>query len=1349
MKKKKKSNNGRNVLSISVLSVILIICWTSISAETIDCYPVPEEYNTGTVNNSGTITQTSEIWEVGADGYRGWSKFDISAIPDCAVINSMVLHLYFNSINWPYFYWYRLDNDPLTLIGNPGAIYSDCGDGALYLHYTGASLPTGWYSHSLGGTACADLQASLVDDWFGVGHKTGDGSSTYYYHADGWEESNPPYLTINYEVTEDYMVGITPETQTGSGISDSEVWYDLTVINQGILDDDYDLSLSGNAWNTTIWDETGTTQISTLPLESANSEDIKVCVEIPVGATGDDNVTVTVTSQGDPSVTDSAEITTIADEEEPTVTVISPNGGESWGTFNWHTITWTSDDNVEVIGDTVYYSINDGIDWIFIASHTGNPQSYPWQIPDTPSEQCLVKVKVFDASGNYNEDISDANFTIFYQELPLINGDFETGDFSGWTVTGPHSANVIQHQGSWSAHIQIHSGNASGSTSAGPPNDLWQMVAQTVFIPGVADSLNFHMEVTGSSWHDGGFVWIMDADSVGTYTRLFYTGGGGGSSQSYPWEFHQVNIAPWAGHEATIFFAGHNRNGFGDHQCHIYFDNISMTPTIPDTIPPTVTVDVPNGGEVWTVGEIQQIRWTAEDDMGIRSDSVFYSTDNGTSWIFIESHTGNPQGFEWTIPNTPSAQCLVRVVIYDGGNNSDVDESDAVFTIEADTSPPTVEVVEPNGGEDWGTFEWHTITWTAEDNVGVVGDSIYYSTNNGDDWTFIAGHTGNLQSYSWQVPNTPSEECLIKVIVYDASDNLTEDISDDNFIITYIEPPPLTYAVVIKQSTYNNPDWQAVADALLARYAGQLFIWNSSLNEVQEDVALYYPSHIGFICDVTTANPSFIQNSVWPFTRALDDDVYCDVVWGIITGYEANDALNLVSGPTGFEVKTCLGGTTSCNVNYFTQGISTSEATYGQYYVKYPDALETVTFTDGPTDRTEWLVTMINEGIDIFDYDPVDIFYTSGHGSQNSWQLHYPTSGQEGFFRSSNGQVYGDPYSGPDIDINSVNPKIYFGLGNCNIGQINNSSCMAPAWIHTGGAYQYTGYLIGEGGSSHQHGGTKAYFYKVARNYTWAESFFLGNIALKFDMINNTPGANPPDLNGSALYGDPGMEIIMGNEGVFMAPLFTSELFIYEGTERDTITFRITMNREGNPGFTSKWGERHPAIILPFKAEDIEIDFTDAMAAVVEDNFALMYIWYQGQTSLPEGETREVTFTCNHIVTDVDEPLIPANEITKINLYQNYPNPFNPETTISFNLTAESIGLRSTSPGQAKGVEIIIYNIKGQKIKTLINDKMDAGFHKVIWDGKDNNGKRVGSGIYFYKLKTASKELTRKMLLLK
>jgi hypothetical protein len=67
---------------------------------------------------------------------------------------------------------------------------------------------------------------------------------------------------------------------------------------------------------------------------------------------------------------------------------------------------------------------------------------------------------------------------------------------------------------------------------------------------------------------------------------------------------------------------------------------------------------------------------------------------------------------------------------------------------------------------------------------------------------------------------------------------------------------------------------------------------------------------------------------------------------------------------------------------------------------------------------------------------------------------------------------------------------------------------------------------------------------------------------------------------------------------------------------------------------------------------------------------------------------------------DVDDYEIPKSEFLISNL-TNFPNPFNPETTISFNFTAEDVGLRSTSPGQAENAEIIIYNIKGQKVKTF------------------------------------------------
>ncbi|MCK4652817.1 MAG: T9SS type A sorting domain-containing protein, partial [Candidatus Cloacimonetes bacterium] len=92
---------------------------------------------------------------------------------------------------------------------------------------------------------------------------------------------------------------------------------------------------------------------------------------------------------------------------------------------------------------------------------------------------------------------------------------------------------------------------------------------------------------------------------------------------------------------------------------------------------------------------------------------------------------------------------------------------------------------------------------------------------------------------------------------------------------------------------------------------------------------------------------------------------------------------------------------------------------------------------------------------------------------------------------------------------------------------------------------------------------------------------------------------------------------------------------------------------------------------------------------------------------------------------------------TKNYLLQNYPNPFNPETTIEYSIPQES------------KVDLKIYNIKGQKVKTLVSEQLPVGEHSVIWNGRDSNGNRVGSGIYFYKLKTDNFEKTKKMIFMK
>ena len=88
-------------------------------------------------------------------------------------------------------------------------------------------------------------------------------------------------------------------------------------------------------------------------------------------------------------------------------------------------------------------------------------------------------------------------------------------------------------------------------------------------------------------------------------------------------------------------------------------------------------------------------------------------------------------------------------------------------------------------------------------------------------------------------------------------------------------------------------------------------------------------------------------------------------------------------------------------------------------------------------------------------------------------------------------------------------------------------------------------------------------------------------------------------------------------------------------------------------------------------------------------------------------------------------------------LHQNYPNPFNPSTTIEFYLPEQQY------------VTLDIYNILGQRVVSLVDRDMDAGFQSVNWSGRDNSGSEIASGIYFYLLKTDDRKISKRMMMLK
>ena len=110
---------------------------------------------------------------------------------------------------------------------------------------------------------------------------------------------------------------------------------------------------------------------------------------------------------------------------------------------------------------------------------------------------------------------------------------------------------------------------------------------------------------------------------------------------------------------------------------------------------------------------------------------------------------------------------------------------------------------------------------------------------------------------------------------------------------------------------------------------------------------------------------------------------------------------------------------------------------------------------------------------------------------------------------------------------------------------------------------------------------------------------------------------------------------------------------------------------------------------------------------------------------------------------DISQNLLVKTEISAVeipdhfSLSQNYPNPFNPETNIEYALSRDT------------DVKLTIYNILGEKVKVLMDEHQTAGYKRAHWDGRDQKGEEVASGVYFYRLETKEFSKVKKMMLVK
>ena len=306
------------------------------------------------------------------------------------------------------------------------------------------------------------------------------------------------------------------------------------------------------------------------------------------------------------------------------------------------------------------------------------------------------------------------------------------------------------------------------------------------------------------------------------------------------------------------------------------------------------------------------------------------------------------------------------------------------------------------------------------------------------------------------------------------------------------------YAVVVSRRTHIDVGWRKVVNALVSKHNAEVIVHEGPVTDCLADLKKSFPRHACFVARPEEAGRNYVV-AIHRLTRKLDGDPYTDVIWGILTGYRAADALRIATTAEPLIIRKAGAGI-GLDLSLFGEGKWFSEGKAGLYCEKLPGG-EPEKKT-GPADSTKAIVDFLNEG-------RPDLFVTSGHATERDWQIGY--SYKNGQFRCRDGELYGLDLKRKTHPIDSPNPKVYIGAGNCLIGHIRDRQSMALGWLGSGGARQMIGYTVTTWFGA-MGWGAKKRLLDLPGRYSVSDSFFFSNQEIVYRLHSEFPKAADVEL---------------------------------------------------------------------------------------------------------------------------------------------------------------------------------------------------------------------------------------------
>ena len=402
------------------------------------------------------------------------------------------------------------------------------------------------------------------------------------------------------------------------------------------------------------------------------------------------------------------------------------------------------------------------------------------------------------------------------------------------------------------------------------------------------------------------------------------------------------------------------------------------------------------------------------------------------------------------------------------------------------------------------------------------------------------------------------------------------------------------YAVVASRETYDQDQWKPVVEALVKKHGATVIVYDEGVIESLTELQRQFPRYTCFVARPTEATQNFVAD-VHRLTRQLDDDPYTDTHWGILTGYDAENALAIAQYDQPLVIRKVAAGT-EVALDCCEQGLWYDELVKGKMVRKLPEG--TIEHLRGPDDTTAALVDTLNEY-------RADLFITSGHATERDWQIGFRY--RNGQFRCAEGRLYGLDTQGNRHPIDSPNPKVYMPVGNCLMGHINDLDAMALAWMNSAGVKQMLGYTVSTW-YGYAGWGCLDYFVEQPGRYTFSEAFFANDHALIHRLAD--PATRAEDKRGLefdrdvvAFYGDPAWQARMATGELSFGQTLTVEKGVYTLEIRPqlgTSSF-AAVNTNG-----SQRGGRPFVSFLDHRVHEVQVmDGTD-LKPVITDDFILV-----------------------------------------------------------------------------------------------------------------------------------------------